>query len=655
VTEELRALFVEEAAEQLTEFEAGVLRLEEAPGDAEAIAVVFRIAHSLKGSSAMMRFTEITRFTHVLESLLDQIRKGTRSVTPEVIDVLLGSGDALRTLVGRVTTGPDSPPAEPDEAVDSVRATIVALLDGGDAADRVEAAPACADAPTLYRIDFRPSPEVLRRGQDPLRVIEQLAELGELREVTPHLGALPPLAEITPEQCYLAWTMTLLTTQAPEELEACLSFAAEPDGLRITRLPGTEAAAPAPSEPPRRRAHDRDEATVIRVAVDKVDRLVNLVGELVTTQSMLAQAVTDRSPDAFAKIEEAVALMDRHTRDLHHSILGVRMVSVKTLFARFPRFVRDLAQALGKQAVVELSGEETELDKSVIEKIGDPLLHLVRNAIDHGLELPADRRAAGKAETGQLRLLAYQRGGNVYIEVSDDGRGLDRDRIVTRARAQGLVTPGEAPSDEEIFALIFHPGFSTASTVSEVSGRGVGMDVVKQNVEALGGSVTIWSEAGRGARFRIKLPLTLALLDGQVLQVGDQVYVLPLVAITESVRPSPGSVHAIADGGEVVVVRRETLPLLRLGRLFGVKALAEDPTEGLVVIVEHEERRTALLVDGLLGQQQVVIKSLENHFRKVDAVGGATILGDGRVSLILDVPGLIALARSGAEMNGAHR
>jgi two-component system chemotaxis sensor kinase CheA len=440
MTEDLRALFVEEAAEQLTDFQAGVLRLEDTPGDAEAVGVVFRIAHSLKGSSAMMRFTEITRFTHVLESLLDQIRKGTRSVTPEVIDVLLVSGDALRTLVGRVATGPDSTSPEPDEAVESVRATIVALVGGRDAADRVEAMPACADAPTLYRIDFRPSPEVLRRGQDPLRVIEQLAELGELREVTPHLAALPPLAEITPEQCYLAWTMTLLTTEAPEELEACLSFAAEPDGLHIIRLLGTEAAAPARSEP-RRRAHDRDEATVIRVAVDKVDRLVNLVGELVTTQSMLAQALTDRSPDAFAKIEEAVALMDRHTRDLHHSILGVRMVSVKTLFARFPRFVRDLAQALGKQAVVELSGEETELDKSVIEKIGDPLLHLVRNTIDHGLELPADRRAAGKAETGQLRLLAYQRGGNVYIEVSDDGRGLDRDRIVTRARAQGLVTP----------------------------------------------------------------------------------------------------------------------------------------------------------------------------------------------------------------------
>ncbi len=646
VTEELRALFIEEAAEQLAEFQAGVLRLEDAPGDAETVAVIFRIAHSLKGSSAIMRFGEITRFTHVLESLLDHIREGGRAVTPEVIDVLLASGDVLQSLVDRIQAG-DSAPVEPDGAVERVRATIAALLDQTDPKDRCAAA-AGAPRPTLYRIDFRPSPDALRRGLDPLRIIGQLAELGELRDATPDLSALPALSELEPERCYLAWTLTLLTTSAREELDACLSFAAEPGGLRIMPVPAVEAVAAPLGEWPRRRASDRDEAAVIRVAVDKVDRLLNLVGELVTTQTMLAQAVTDLSADGFAKVQEAVARMDRHARDLHHSILGVRMVSVKTLFARFPRLVRDLAQAAGKQVAVELCGEETEIDKSVIEKIGDPLQHLVRNAVDHGLEPAADRREAGKPEIGRVRLEAYQRGGSVYIDVSDDGRGLDRDRILTLARARGLVAAGENPSDEDVFALIFRPGFSTAATVSEVSGRGVGMDVVKRSVEALGGSVTLWTEPGRGTRFRIKLPLTLALLDGQVLQVGDQVYVLPLVAITESVRPAPGSVRAIDGAGEVVMVRRTPLPLLRLGRLFGVKAVSEDPTEGLVVIVEHEEHRMALLVDGLLGQQQVVIKSLETHFRKVDAIGGATILGDGRVSLILDIAGLIALARNGA-------
>jgi len=540
-----------------------VLRLEQAPHAPDAVDVIFRFAHSLKGSSSMMGFTEISRFTHVLESLLEQVRVGGLSVTPEVIDALLASADVLRKLLGQIAAAPDAAHAAP-EALERVRSTIDALLARAGAR---EALPDTAGASN------RP-------------------------------GLIPP--------------------------------------------PAIEPAIPATGEPPRRRASDREEATAIRVAVDKVDRLVDLVGELVTTQTMLAQAVADDTPDGMVKVHEMVARMDRHARELHHNVLAVRMVSVRTLFARFPRFVRDLAEAMRKRVVVELAGEETELDKSVIEKIGDPLLHLVRNAIDHGLESPAARLAAGKPVTGRVRLEASQRGGSVYIEVGDDGRGLDRERILSRGRAQGLVRAGETPSDEEVFALIFRPGFSTAETVSEISGRGVGMDVVKQNVEAIGGSLAIRSEAGRGTRFLIKLPLTLALLDGQVLRVGNQVYVLPLVSITESVLPAPGSVHAIEGALEVIVVRRETLPMLRLGRLFGVHADAEDPTEGLVVIVEHEGRRTALLIDGLLGQQQVVIKSLEAHFRKVEGVAGATILGDGSVSLILDVPGLIALARPGA-------
>ncbi len=515
-----------------------MLRLEQAPHAPDAVDVIFRFAHSLKGSSSMMGFTEISRFTHVLESLLEQVRVGGLSVTPEVIDALLASADVLRKLLGQIAAAPDAAHAAP-EALERVRSTIDALLARAGAR---EARPDSAGASNWP-------------------------------------GLIPP--------------------------------------------PAIEPAIPGTGESPRRRASDREEATAIRVAVDKVDRLVDLVGELVTTQTMLAQAVADDTPDGMVKVHEMVARMDRHARELHHNVLAVRMVSVRTLFARFPRFVRDLAEAMRKRVVVELAGEETELDKSVIEKIGDPLLHLVRNAIDHGLESPAARLAAGKPVTGRVRLEASQRGGSVYIEVCDDGRGLDRERILSRGRAQGLVRAGETPSDEEVFALIFRPGFSTAETVSEISGRGVGMDVVKQ-------------------------PLTLALLDGQVLRVGNQIYVLPLVSITESVQPAPGSVHAIEGALEVIVVRRETLPMLRLGRLFGVHADAEDPTEGLVVIVEHEGRRTALLIDGLLGQQQVVIKSLEAHFRKVEGVAGATILGDGSVSLILDVPGLIALARPGA-------
>jgi two-component system chemotaxis sensor kinase CheA len=540
------------------------------PGDAEAVDVVFRFAHSLKGSSSMMGFTEISRCAHVLECLLQQVRAGALSVTRDVIGALFASGDVLRDLVGRIEAGPDSTSAA-SEAVERVEATINALLG--------QIAP----------------PETPR--------------------AEPEGGPIPRL---------------------------------EPGASSVTPHPAVDRVTAGPAAEPRRRATDRDEATVIRVTVDKVDRLVNLAGELITTQSMLAQMAADLTPTGIVKVQESVARMDRHVRELHHSVLAVRMVSVRTLFARFPRFVRDLAEAVGKQAVVELVGEETELDKSVIEKIGDPLLHLIRNAIDHGLESPDARRAAGKAPIGRVRLDARQRGGSVYIEVSDDGRGLDRDRILSRGRTQGLVAPGENPSDEDVFALIFRPGFSTADTITELSGRGVGMDVVKRNVEALGGIIAIRSDPGMGTRFRIKLPLTLALLDGQVLRVGDQVYVLPLASIVESVRTSRGSVHAIEGSGEVIVARGETLPLLRLNRLFGVRAASDDPTEGLVVVVENEERRTALLVDGLLGQQQVVIKSLEAHFRKVDGVAGATILGDGRVSLVLDVASLIGLGRTAA-------
>jgi two-component system chemotaxis sensor kinase CheA len=385
------------------------------------------------------------------------------------------------------------------------------------------------------------------------------------------------------------------------------------------------------------------ETASIRVPVEKVDRLIDLVGELVITQSMVADAVTAFGPERLAALRAAVALMDRHARELHERVMGVRMVPIRTLFARFPRLVRDVSAAVGKSAVLEISGEETELDRTVIEKIADPLAHLVRNAIDHGLEPPAARRALGKPDVGRLRIGAYQQGGNIYVDIADDGRGLDRDRLRAKARELDLAVDDTMP-DEQVFNLIFRPGFSTAEKVTALSGRGVGMDVVRRNVEAIGGTIAIRSEPGRGTTFRIKLPLTLAILDGQRLSVGDESYVLPLAAIVESVRPRPEQLRTVLGAGEVVILRDQVFPLLRLHRIFGVRARSEDPTEGLLVIVEHEGRQAAILVDELLAQQQVVIKSLERHFAKVRGVAGATVLGDGRVTLILDVPGLIALA-----------
>jgi two-component system chemotaxis sensor kinase CheA len=387
----------------------------------------------------------------------------------------------------------------------------------------------------------------------------------------------------------------------------------------------------------------RQEVSSIRVHTAKVDQLINLVGELVITQSMVAQLVTRFTPDRLPQLEEAVTQMDRHARELQERVMAIRMVPIRMLFSRFSRVVRDLSQAQGKQVVLDISGEDTEIDKTVIEQIGDPLTHLVRNAIDHGIEPPAKRRQAGKPEVGRLHLKAYQQSGNIYIEVIDDGKGLDRDRIIAKAIQNGLVSPEQTLTEEEIFALIFRPGFSTAEKVTEVSGRGVGMDVVKRNVESLNGSITVQSTRGRGTTFKVKLPLTLAILDGQLLQVGGRSYVLPLMSIVESVRPRRQSLNHVFGEAETVTIRGQVLPLLRLHRLFGIVPRTADPTQGLVVIVEHHGRHIALFVDELLGQQQVVIKSLETNFTKVEGVAGATILGDGSVALILDVPGLLGL------------
>jgi two-component system chemotaxis sensor kinase CheA len=399
----------------------------------------------------------------------------------------------------------------------------------------------------------------------------------------------------------------------------------------------------APAEPAMAAAGATTTAS-IRVPIAKVDRLINLVGELVITQAMVAQAAAALPSDQAAALADAVSHMDRHARELHEQVLALRMLPVRSLFSRFPRVVRDVAASLGKQATLEVSGEDTELDRTVIERISDPLTHLVRNAVDHGLETPDERAAGGKPVVGRLLLTAYQQGGSIYIEIDDDGRGLDRERILTKAVATGLVGAGQELTDDQVWALVFHPGFSTAARLTEVSGRGVGMDVVRRNVEALGGTITIQTTRGQGTRFRIKLPLTLAIMEGQALRVGEQQYILPLIAIRETVRPTRGTIHTIGPGAELALVHGEALPILRLHRLFAIPGAAEDPTHGLLVVVEHDGDPAALLVDELLGQQQVVIKSLDTDFTKVRGIAGATILGDGRVALILDVAGIVHCA-----------
>jgi two-component system, chemotaxis family, sensor kinase CheA len=691
MTDPLIQAFFEEAAELLADFESGLLALETTPDDAELLNRVFRSAHTLKGNSAMLGFDAVARFTHVLEDLLDQLRKGRRRLTPRVVSTLLAGADASRALVTEARDGG----AGADQVATRVLGDLHALLENDTepaadltaapkpigartAPDSAPPAPAMDEGrPTLYEIVFHPPDDVLRRGLDPLGILSAVTALGDVLQIVALTDALPALDSLDPETCYLGWRVWLLSDRPRREIEECFDFVGDPESVSVDALPMDDAA-PAPildapvasSGPavlPRSPQADAAEATdrshagvpenrraaaaggmessTIRVPVEKVDRLINLVGELVITQSMVAQLVSDFRADRLGALQEAVTLMDRHARELHERMMAVRMVPIRTLFARFPRLVRDLAGAVEKQAVLELEGEDTELDKTVIERMADPLTHLVRNAIDHGLEPPDVRVAAGKPREGHVRLEAYQQGGAIYIEVCDDGRGLDRARILAKAIEQGLVTPDATLEDEDVFALILRPGFSTAEKITEVSGRGVGMDVVKRNVEALSGSITIRTRPGHGTTFRVKLPLTLAILDGQSLRVGDETYVVPLTSVVESVRPRREALKRVLAAGEGIMLRGEVVPVLRLHRMFGVPNGVEDATEGLLVIVEHEGARVALLVDELLGQQQVVIKSLEANFEKVDGVAAATILGDGRVALILDVPGLIALGR----------
>ncbi len=694
--------FFDEASDLLADFEAGVLHLEEGPHDAELLNQIFRCAHTLKGNSSMLGFERIARFTHALEDLLDQLRKGRLAVTPRAVEALLESTDVLKALVAAGQA--DRPDGSDDERAAEERAlrAIKVALEGRETtpapapAQGVTGPPLARIEPavsrTLWEIEFRPPADLLRRGLDPQQFLDDVGRLGEVLQTTALTDSLPALADMDPERAYLGWRIWLLGTCSQQDLDACFDFIGDPDAVTVRALqmddtpdapaaaeqqedftteeeappaePATPVVAARPpvaatppdvvtdsySGPDRRRAPAPvapAEAASIRVPVEKVDRLINLVGELVITQSMIAQTVAAFTPEKLAELSEAVAQMDRHARELHERMMSVRMIPIKTLFARFPRLIRDLAAAAGKQVALETEGEETELDKTVIERIADPLTHLVRNAIDHGLEGPEARTAAGKPSTGRVRLGAYQQGGNIYVEIVDDGRGLDRDKILAKAVASGLVGADEALSDEQIYGLIFRAGFSTADRITEISGRGVGMDVVRQNVEALGGSVSIQTEPGRGTIFRVKLPLTLAIVDGQILAVGQQSFVLPVMSIVESVQPRRESLHHALGGIETITIRDRVLPLVRLHRVLGVTPHSEDPTSGLVVVVEQDGRPVALLVDELLSQQQVVIKSLENNFEKVRGVSGATILGDGRVTLILDVAGLLTLARGG--------
>jgi two-component system chemotaxis sensor kinase CheA len=651
------ATFFEESREGLDTMESGLLRLDQGERDVELINAIFRAAHSMKGGAGSFGFTAITELTHLLETLLDQMRAGKREIERDAIDALLASVDVLRHLLGAAQSG---------DPVDAARLAgicdrLKAILEGASApAPTAAAAPAAADsaAPAAggWKIRFTPHPHLFMTGNDPLRILSELCALGPC-EVRCDAGRLPEFEALDPTQAWLAWEITLAQPVARAAVDDLFAWVEGDCDLATEPLAAAPAVEPAPpvaaptagAAPPANVVPLREEKAApatsaapessIRVAVSKVDALINLVGELVITQAMLKQQSAALDPVLNEKLLNGLNQLDRNTRDLQEAVMGVRMLPVDFVFSRFPRMVRDLAGKLGKRVRLKTAGEGTELDKGVIEKISDPLVHLIRNAVDHGLEMPDDRKAAGKDECGTITLSASHQGGHIVIEVGDDGRGLDRDRILAKARERGIAIADNAP-DNEVFQNIFLPGLSTAKEVTDVSGRGVGMDVVKKNIIALGGSIDIASRRGEGTRITVRLPLTLAILDGMSVAVGDEVFIAPLNSVVESLQIKDGDIRTVSGTGRLLRVRGEYLPLIALADTFGVRREARADGVPIAVIVEGEGRRVALEVDELVGQQQVVVKSLENNYRRIHGISGATILGDGRVALIIDVGGI---------------
>jgi len=721
-------VFFDEAEELLAEMERLLLAVDVESPSEEDLNAIFRTAHSVKGGASTFGVTDMSEVTHVLETLLDRIRKGEMALTSTHVDAFLAAKDILKMQLDGHRNGA----AVDQEAVGDVRMMLQELAQDVHIEAMAPVAPAF-NAPEAQAVDHSGGKRY-RLELPPMvhREVEALAaELGLMG----HVELMPLDAE--------RHAMIVTTHESLDDIVAICSFVIDADQMQVSELPAlspTQAArenaererkeaelgygffdplppggaapapaaaasadgegygffqpldqiradagaavedargygffqpleviraqagikdapaeAPKPTEEQEKKAARKEaekqahapaggESSSIRVSVEKVDQLINLVGELVITQAMIEQRAGTLDPVLHEKLMSGISQLTRNTRDLQESVMSIRMMPMDFVFSRFPRMVRDLATKLGKKVEFVTSGAATELDKGLIERIVDPLTHLVRNSIDHGIEMPEVRKAAGKSETGRLFLSASHQGGSIIIEVSDDGGGLNRDKILAKARQNGLPL-SDNMSDADVWQLIFAPGFSTAETVTDVSGRGVGMDVVKRNITAMGGTVDIRSAKGFGTTISISLPLTLAILDGMLIQTGEEVYILPLGFVLESLQPAPEDVKEISGKGRVIKVRGEYLPLIPLYQIFDIEPRFTDPCKGILVIVETEGKKACLFVDELVGQQQVVVKNLESNYRKVTGISGATILGDGGVSLILDVTALVRSSR----------
>ena len=628
--------FFTEALELLVEMEQLLLVLNVQAPDSEQLNAIFRAAHSIKGGAATFGFTALTDTTHLLETLLDRARHGQLSLSGPIVDAFLETKDAMQE---QLTAYQSDKEPEPEMVAHICTVLQQLALESRDG-KTVSAPPVLAAAPVAAARD------------EALRVKFVSLSDNECGLLAEELGNLGKVVSQTRSNDQL--TVILETTCSPEDIIAVCCFVIDESQIEVTREPTSQDTAWAVDESygPADAATLFDatikapftpstvvranESSSIRVDVEKVDQLINLVGELVITQSMLTEAATMLDPVVYERVLRGLGHLERNARDLQESVMSVRMMPMDYVFGRFPRMIRDVSAKLGKQVRLDTFGKETELDKGLIERIVDPLMHLVRNSLDHGIETPQQRLATGKEATGQLLLSAQHHGGNIVIEVSDDGAGLNREKILAKALQQGLVASDNL-TDEDVWQLIFAPGFSTAEQITDISGRGVGMDVVKSNIQEMGGRVEITSRAGHGTTTRIVLPLTLAILNGMSVKVGKEVYILPLSYVIESLRPLPEHLHSITNDGHVIRVRGEHLPLIELHRIFNVADAQVNPTQGILVIVQADDARFALLVDELLGQHQVVVKNLETNYRKVPGISAATILGDGSVAFIIDV------------------
>lgn len=689
------AVFFEECGEHLAEMEQILISLADGEPDDEQLNAIFRAAHSIKGGAGMFGFQDMTLVTHVLESLLDKLRNNEMAFSPSMIDLFLEAGDVISMQLSGHRDGSEVN----QEAVDLIRTKLQMVIEGGGVTVAPESAALPAETPQgktmpdcdaaqavspehRFELIFTPDPDIFKRG---VRLENLLADLRELGPLTVHaqVADLDDLDSFIPEDCRTSWRLCLETSVSESEIREIFIFVADEDQLQVLHVTDTPSATEpladcretAPCEPQTggsatpttpddysdtnstgRRAYDKNELapgaygrrageaeSSIRVGVTKVDQLINQVGELVITQLMLAQTASRLDPVLYENLHRSLLQLERNTRDLQQSVMSMRLVPISIVFSRFPRLVRELATKLGKQVELKTIGDTTELDKGLIEKITDPLTHLVRNCMDHALETPDARVAVGKKASGTITLRASQVGGRIVIDVVDDGAGLNREKILRKATERGIPA-SDSMSDEDVWRLIFSPGFSTAEAVTDISGRGVGMDVVLRNVQSMNGKVDISSEPGKGTRITISLPLTLAILDGLSVAVGKEKFIIPLNSIIESLQPAAENLKTV-NGKNVVNIRGDYLPIIPLYEQFNMDSLVKEPEKGVLILVNVDGEKAAVLVDALLDEHQVVIKSMETNYRKVDGTAGATILGDGRVALILDVNSLLQMRK----------